>query len=70
MSTLNITSADCTNSGNNAASNSWAISRLAQSTGDSVMFHLTWDDSTNTTAISKPSGPGGETPQQLINKYN
>jgi hypothetical protein len=34
------------------------------------MFHLTWDDSTNTTAISKPSGPGGETPQQLINKYN
>jgi hypothetical protein len=34
-----------------------------------VIFHLAWDDTTNTTAISKPSGPGGETPQELIEAH-
>lgn len=56
-----IETGDATNSGNDTASSSWAVSHPAASTGDLLIFIIGWDDSTNTTSVSAPSGPNGET---------
>jgi hypothetical protein len=56
-----IESGDVTNSGNNTASASWAISHPAAATGDLIIFNVAWDDSTNTTTLAPPAGPNGET---------
>jgi hypothetical protein len=56
-----IEAADVTESGNNTASSSWAVSYPNASTGDLLIFCVGWDDSTNTTALTAPSGPNGET---------
>ena len=61
MTTPLIEAADCTNSGNNTASTSWAVSHPAASVGDLLIFCLAWDDSTNVTSITTPTGPNGET---------
>lgn len=50
-----------TESGNNTASTSWAVSHPAASTGDLLIFNIAWDDSTNVTGLTPPSGPNGET---------
>lgn len=50
---------DCTNSGNNTASTSWALSRPAQVTGDMIICHLVSD--ANVTHGTLPGGPNGET---------
>ena len=52
--------ADVTVSGNNTASSSWAVSHPAAAAGDLLTFHLAWDDSTDTTSVSAPTGPNGE----------
>lgn len=52
---------DCTESGNNTASGSWAVSYPNASTGDLLIFNISWDDSTTTTDVTAPSGPNGET---------
>lgn len=56
-----IEAADVTESGNNTASASWAISHPAASTGDLLIWCVGWDDSTTTTGLTQPSGPNGET---------
>lgn len=56
-----IEATDITESGNNTASGSWAVSYPAASTGDLLIFNIAWDDSTNTTTLTAPSGPNGET---------
>lgn len=50
-----------TESGNNTASTSWAVSHPAASSGDLLIFNIGWDDSTTTTGLTPPSGPNGET---------
>lgn len=50
-----------TGSGNNTASSSWGVSHPTASTGDLLIFHVGWDDSTTTTGLTAPSGPNGET---------
>lgn len=50
-----------TESGNNTASTSWGITFPVASTGDLIIVNLAWDDSTNVTSVSAPSGPNGET---------
>lgn len=54
-----IESGDCTNSGNNTASTSWAIDRPAQAAGDLIICHLVSD--ANVTHGTLPAGPNGET---------
>lgn len=56
-----IESGDVTESGNNTASGSWAISHPAASAGDLLIFCVGWDDSTNVTGLTAPSGANGET---------
>lgn len=53
--------ADGTESGNNTATNSWDVSTPDASTGDLLIFGISWDDSTNTTVVTAPAGPNGET---------
>ena len=49
-----------TESGNNTASSSWAVSHPAASTGDLLIFCISWDDSTTTTDVTEPAGPNSE----------
>lgn len=56
-----IVTADATESGNNTATNSWAVSTPALSTGDLIVMIIGWDDSTTTTSVSPANGPNGET---------
>jgi hypothetical protein len=56
-----IEAADCTVSGNNTATTSWAVSHPAASTGDLLIFCIAWDDSLATTDVAEPAGPNGET---------
>lgn len=55
-----------TESGNNTASTSWAITQPTASTGDLIIFNVSWDDSTNTTGLTPPSGPNGETAVNIV----
>lgn len=55
-----IETGDITESGNNTASGSWAVSHPAAVAGDLLIFNIGWDDSTNTTGLTPPSGPNGE----------
>lgn len=50
-----------TESGNNTASGSWAVSHPAAATGDLLIFNIGWDDSTTTTGLTPPAGPNSET---------
>lgn len=50
-----------TDSGNNTASGSWAVSTPAASAGDLLIVHLSWDDSTTTTDATAPAGKNSET---------
>lgn len=54
-------SGDATESGNNTASSSWALSVPNASTNDLLIFCLSWDDSTSTTDVTEPTGQNGET---------
>lgn len=56
-----VESGDCTNSGNNTASTSWAVSHPAAVAGDMLIFNLAWDDSTTVSSVTAPAGPNGET---------
>lgn len=67
MSAPLIEAGDCTNSGNNTASGSWAISRPAQSTGDLIICCLVSD--ANVTHGTLPAGPNGETATVLQGSY-
>lgn len=49
-----------TESGNNTASTSWAVACPALATGDMLLVHLAWDDSTDVTSVTPPAGPNGE----------
>jgi len=60
MATPDIEAGDCTNSGNNTASTSWAISCPAQSTGDLIIVNLVSD--ALVTHGTLPNGRNGETP--------
>ena len=53
---------DVTESGNNTASASWAISVPAAVSGDLLLVNLGWDDSTDVANVSISSGPNGEVP--------
>ena len=55
-----IEAADATESGNNTATTSWAVSHPNASAGDFLTFCLSWDDSTDTTDVAEPAGPNGE----------
>lgn len=56
-----IETGDATSTGNNTASASWAVGYPNASTGDLLIFCISWDDSTATTDVSEPAGPNGET---------
>ena len=56
-----IEAADATESGNNTASTSWALSTPNASTGDLLVFCISWDNSTNTTDVTEPAGKASET---------
>jgi hypothetical protein len=56
-----IEAADSTESGNDVASTSWALSTPNASTGDLLIFCLSWDDSTATTDVTEPAGKASET---------
>ncbi len=56
-----IEAADSTESGSNTASTSWALSTPNASTGDLLIFCLSWDDSTDTTDVTEPAGKASET---------
>ncbi len=49
-----------TESGNNTAGTPWAVACPALATGDMLLVHLGWDDSTDVTSITPPAGPNGE----------
>lgn len=51
-----LSAASCTNSGDNTETSSWAIALPAQSTGDLILCHVAWDDSTNVTSLTRPNG--------------
>lgn len=55
-----IESGDGTGSSTTTASTSWSVAFPAASTGDLLLVLTDWDDSTNTTTITPPSGPNGE----------
>jgi hypothetical protein len=54
-----IEAADCTESGNNTATTSWAVSRPAYSAGDLILFHVASD--ADVTHDWPATGPDGET---------
>lgn len=56
-----IETADATQSGNDVASGSWALSTPTASAGDLLVFCLSWDDSTATTDVTEPAGKNSET---------
>jgi hypothetical protein len=61
-----IEAADCTVSGyNTSAQSSWAVSHPACSTGDLLIWNIAWDDSTNVTDVTEPSGANGETLSEI-----
>ena len=60
-STPTPTTDEGTESGNNVASLSWAVSYPNASTGDLIIIGISWDDSTDTTDVTEPAGPNGET---------
>lgn len=53
--------ANVVESGNNTASTSWAVACPALASGDMLLVHLGWDDSTDVTSVTPPAGPNGET---------
>lgn len=55
-----IEAADCTVSGSNTASGSWAVSVPAAAAGDLLIVNLAWDDSTTTSSVTAPAGPNSE----------
>lgn len=57
--------ADGTESGNNTASTSWAVSYPNAAAGDLLIFGISWDDSTSTTDVAEPAGPNGETLSEI-----
>jgi two-component sensor histidine kinase len=54
-------SGDATESGDNTASTSWALSVPNASTNDLLIFCISWDDSTACTDVTEPSGQNSET---------
>lgn len=56
-----IEAGDCTVSGSDTASGSWAVSHPAAAFGDLLIFNVAWDDSTTTSSCTAPAGPNGET---------
>jgi hypothetical protein len=56
-----IEAGDATQSGNDTASASWALSTPTASTGDLLIFCLSWDDSVTTTDVTAPAGKASET---------
>lgn len=61
-----IEAGDATESGNNTATTSWAtVAYPNASTGDLLIFCISWDDSTTTTDVAEPSGPNGETLSEI-----
>jgi hypothetical protein len=50
-----------TESGNNTASGSWAVSTPAAVAGDLIIVNIGWDDSTSTTGLTPPAGKNSET---------
>ena len=63
-----IEAADCTESGNNTATGSWAIDCPAQSAGDLIIVHLVSD--ATVTHGTLPNGRNGETPVQIEKDVN
>jgi hypothetical protein len=61
LTTPVIEAADGTGTAITTAADPWAINHPAASTGDLLIWLLTWDDSTNVTSVAAPSGPNGET---------
>lgn len=56
-----IEAGDATESGNNTATTSWAtVAYPNASTGDLLIFCISWDDSTATTDVAEPAGPNSE----------
>lgn len=55
------TASNATNSGSDTASTTWSVSVPAASSSDLLIFGISWDDSTNVTAVTPPSGQNGET---------
>jgi hypothetical protein len=61
-----IEAADCTVSGyNTAAQATWAVSHPACSAGDLLIWNIAWDDSTNVTDVTEPSGANSETLSEI-----
>lgn len=56
-----IDSGDGTGTAITTAADPWSINHPAAASGDLLLWLLTWDDSTNVTTITPPSGPNGET---------
>ena len=54
------TTDQATESGNNTEQATWAVSYPNASTGDLIIFGISWDDSTTTTDVSEPAGPNSE----------
>jgi hypothetical protein len=67
MSAPLIEAADCTESGNNTATGSWAVARPAQADGDLLILILASD--ADVTHGTIPSGPNGETLTAIVNSY-
>lgn len=56
-----------TESGNNTASTSWAVSYPSAVADDLLLFYIGWDDSTTTTGLTAPAGPNGESAVTIEN---
>lgn len=61
MATPVIEAADATESGDDAQTGSWSVSVPNASTGDLLLFCLSWDDSVTTGSVTPPSGQNSET---------
>jgi len=56
-----IEAADSTSSGDNVGSASWAVSTPTASTGDLLIFNISWDDSVTVSNVTAPAGKNSET---------
>lgn len=67
---LVIEAADWTQSSSNVSSTSLSVSHAAYADGDLVLVLLTyWQDNNNTTDVTAPSGPNGETITVIDSNY-
>lgn len=61
-----IDAPDVTTDGNNTASTPWGVNVPNAAAGDLIIVNLGWDDNTDVTDVTAPSGQNGETAQVIL----